>query len=105
METLNYAELKLSLLQTILMLDETEKLLEIQQFIANLIQLPAKEIDEKPIESFEEWNMQFDDSQDSEIYIEEYGMNLHEYRLQIYNAEQEEGISKEEFMTKLNNLE
>jgi len=55
--------------------------------------------------NYAEWNKQFDDKLNLDEYIEELGMTLQEFRLMIYNSEREKGMSKKEFLNKVNNWE
>ena len=52
--------------------------------------------------SFKEWNEQFEEDRDLETYLPEYGMTLYDFRFKIYNSERQEGVSKEEFMNRVN---
>ncbi len=107
METLNFAEQKLSLVQKILALNDINKMHQIQSYVNELlkyaqdIDTAEDEFDAKKI-SFLEWNKQFDDDRDLDTFIPEYGMKLRDFRFKIYNSERQDGLSKEEFIDKIN---
>lgn len=107
METLNFAEQKISLAQTILALNDITKMYQIQSYVNQILkEQPVNdneddEYDAKKL-SFEEWNEQFEDNLNMDDMIPEYGMTLKEFRLKIYNSERQEGMSKEEFLNKVN---
>ncbi|HAN77236.1 MAG TPA: hypothetical protein DCQ31_05405 [Bacteroidales bacterium] len=103
MENESLAELKISLVQTIFSLENADEILKIQNFINSLLfPINTENIDHEVELSFSEWNEQFDTNQNLDEFIEDYGMTLGEYRLLVYNSEQEEGISKDEFIEKIN---
>ncbi len=58
------------------------------------------EFDAKTL-SFSDWNKQFDDDMDLDSFTE-YGMTVRDFRLKIYNSERQQGMSKEEFINKVN---
>ena len=105
METLNFAEQKISLAQTILALTDTNKIYQIQSYVNKTLKynLLDKEVefDAKEL-SFSEWNKQFDDDRDLNIFLPEYGMKLRDFRFKVYNSERQEGMSKEEFINRVN---
>ena len=104
-ETQNLAEQKLALAQAIFNLHDSQKLAQIQSFVEKLTderQEAEHEYNAKLL-TFDEWNKQFDDDYNPDDYIPEYGMTLHEYRMKIYQAEKEEGMSKEHFSEKVKN--
>ena len=107
METLNFAEQKISLAQTILGLNDINKIYQIQTYINKILKF-TQEIEEVDDEfnakelSFSEWNKQFEDDKDLNIFLPEYGMKLRDFRFKIYNSERQEGLSKEEFINKVN---
>lgn len=107
METLNFAEQKISLAQTILALNDINKMYKIQSYINKILER-SQEIEEVEDEfdakelSFSEWNKQFDDNRDLNTFLPEYGMKLRDFRFKIYNSERQEGLSKEEFINKVN---
>ncbi len=105
METVNFAEQKISLAQTILALTDINKINQIQSFVNNILEynLLGKETEFNAKElSFSEWNKQFDDDRDLNTFLPEYGIKLRDFRFKIYNSEKQEGMSKEEFTTKVN---
>ncbi len=107
METLNFAEQKISLAQTILALNDINKIHQIQSYVNQLLfqqQEADDEFDAKTL-SFSEWNKQFDDELNLNDFIPEYGMTLLDFRLKIYNSERQQGISKEAFINEVNNWE
>ena len=100
METINFAEQKISLAQTILSLNDIKKISQIQLYVNKLLKKKHdinNEFDAKYL-SFNEWNNQFDDQEKLDEYFTEYGMTLREFRLEIYNSEKEKGMSKNEFI-------
>lgn len=101
MNNINLAEKKILLAKKIFALNDINKITQIQVFVNKLLDL--KKYDAKTI-GFYEWNEQFEDNLKLEEFIPEYGMSLKDFRLKIYNAEKEDGISKDEFLGKLNNL-
>ncbi len=107
METLNFAEQKISLAQKILALNDTEQMFQIQSYVDEILNYEQNtgsvkdEFDAKNL-SFYEWNKQFEDSRDLDTFLPEYGMKLRDFRLKIYNSEREGGLSKEEFVNKVN---
>ncbi len=105
METVNFSEQKISLVQTILALNDKNKISQIQLFVNDLLNKKLEndiEFDAKTL-SFLEWNEQFETSNLDE-FIPEYSMKLKDFRLKIYNSEREQGISKQDFVQKLKNL-
>ena len=111
MEALSFEKRKISLAQTILALNDTNKMFRIQTFIQEVLtdiseqktQKQENEYDAKLL-SFEQWNEQFDDEYNLNDFIPEYGMTIRDFRLQIYNSEQEQGMSKKAFFEKVKNL-
>ena len=107
MERLNFVEQKISLAQTILALKDINLFVKIQTNINELYNRQNKvkkfetDFDAKKL-SFEQWNKQFDDNCSLDDYIPEYGMKLFDFRLKIYNSEKEEGMTKLEFINKIN---
>lgn len=107
METLNFAEQKISLAQTILALNDINKMYLIQSYINKILERSQEiedledEFDAKKL-TFSEWNKQFDDNRDLNTFLPEYGMKLRDFRFKIYNSEKQEGLSKEEFINKVN---
>jgi len=105
MKTVNVAEQKISLAQTILGLNDMNKIFQIQLYIDELLTKKYEVntgFDAKTL-TFLEWNEQFENSTNLDDYIPEYGMKLHDFRLKIYNAEKEQGMSKQNFLKKLEN--
>ncbi|MEA3443193.1 MAG: hypothetical protein U9R19_00550 [Bacteroidota bacterium] len=110
MENLSFAEQKISLAQTILSLTDKNSFTQIQSYINSLYKGKRKSIkkqeddfDAKTL-TFDEWNKQFEDEYDLDDYIPEYGMSLHDFRLRIYKSEKETGITKQEFVAKMDSL-
>ena len=106
METINYAEHKISLAQTIFSINDVNKIFQIQSYVNKLIekkQPKENEFNAKLI-TFEDWNEQFDNEEKLDNYIEEYGMTVREFRLMLYNSEKGNGMSKQDFFEKVNNL-
>ena len=103
METMNYAEHKISLAQTIFALDDINKIVQIKSYINELVQLDNNDFDAKLL-TFKEWNKQFGDEYKLDDFSDQYGMTVGEFRLQIYNSEKSEGMSKKDFFQKLDNL-
>ncbi len=106
MKPTNFAEHKISLAQTILALDDINKIFQIKSYVNKLIHQEKVDNDEfdAKLLTFEKWNKQFDDDYKLDDFIHEYGMTVREFRLQIYNSEKGKGMSKHEFFKKVNNL-
>ena len=105
METINYAEQKILLAQTILALNDVNKISKIQSYVDELLQKKRdtdNEFDAKTL-SFLNWNKQFNDGLMLDDFIAEYGMTLRDFRMKIYNSEKQQGMSKETFVEKVNN--
>jgi hypothetical protein len=105
MRTVSVSEQKISLAQTILGLNDINKIVQIQQYVNELLDKKQKvttEFDAKTL-SFSEWNTQFENSTNLDDYIPEYGMKLRDFRLKIYNSEREQGMSKQDFLQKIQN--
>ncbi len=105
METLNFAEQKISLAQTILALNDINKMYQIQSYINKILERTQEVEDDFNAKklSFSEWNKQFDDNRDLNTFLPEYGMKLRDFRFKIYNSERQEGVSKEDFISRVNN--
>ena len=106
MDAINFAEEKISLAQTLLSLRDIDKFYRIQAYIQELLkeqEVQDEDFDAKRL-SFSEWNEQFDNEHNLTDFIPEYGMTVLDYRLKIYNSEREVGMSKDEFVNKLNGL-
>lgn len=109
METITFDKKKISLAQTILSLNDPKIMFQIESFIKEVTKekdiekLEEDEYDAQQL-SFEEWNKQFETDYKLDDYLPEYGMTVKEYRLKIYNSEKGNGMSKEQFFEKLNNL-
>lgn len=108
MEKLSFAEQKISLAQTILALTDINSFVQIQTYINELFsnKWKSKEYLEDDFDAkvltFDEWNKQFEDEYNLDDYIPEYGMKLRDFRLQIYKSEKGKGMSKQEFLNKVN---
>ena len=106
MENVSFAEQKISLAQTILALNDESSFVQIKKYIDELFSEESGvdvDIDfDAKVLTFEEWNKQFEDKDNLDDYIPEYGMKLRDFRLKIYNSEREEGMSKQEFVNKVN---
>ncbi len=103
MESIRFAEQKVSLAQTILALNDINKISQIQLYVDNLLnkkQMIDNEFDATK-QIFSEWNKQFENA-DLDEYISDYGTTLREFRMKIYNAEKEKGMTKQEFLQKVN---
>jgi len=112
-DTSNAAEQKVWLAQTILSLEDTTKLAQIQYFVQSILEpIEQEEVEEEEEENdydakqltFEEWNEQFDDTYELDDFLPEYNMTVREFRQSIYDSERGPGMSFDEFVTKLNNL-
>jgi hypothetical protein len=109
METITFDKKKISLAQTILSLKDPNIMFQIEAFIKKITKetstdnIEENEYDAKQL-SFEEWNNQFEDDYKLDDYLPEYGMTVKEYRLEIYNSERGNGMSKEQFFEKIDNL-
>lgn len=108
MEKINFAEQKISLAQTILALTDTKSFFQIQKYINDLYsnkeilnEYSENDYDAKVL-TFKQWNKQFEDDYKLDDYIAEYGMSLRDFRMKIYNSEKEKGMSKQEFVKKVN---
>ncbi len=107
MKRLDLAEQKVSLVQTILSLNDMSKISQIQSYVNEILEYSREveefedDFDAKKL-SFSEWNKQFDDNRDLDTFLPEYGMTLKDFRFKIYNSERQEGLSKEEFINKVN---
>lgn len=108
MEKINFAEQKISLVQTILSLKDIGFISQIEAFIKELVDTKSEDViqvqdnyDAK-LMAFNEWNKQFEGDVDLDDFIPEYGMTLRDFRLKIYNAEKGKGLTKNEFEEKLN---
>ncbi len=85
---------------------DVDKFHQIQAYVEELLrewQDPNEDFDAKKL-TFSEWNEQFDNGYNLTDFIPEYGMTVLDYRLKIYNSEREAGMSKDEFINKLNSL-
>lgn len=87
-------EKKLSLIQGLLLLKDESIIEKIDALIKKGLSLSTTAT---PI-SFEEWNQQFNDDQDLNTYVEEYGMTLGDFRRQMYEAETGETMTLESFL-------
>jgi hypothetical protein len=105
MNTIELTEQKKELAQIIFSLNDKKKINEIDNFIKQIIQkkdLINPGYNAKKM-TFTEWNKQFEDL-NLDIFLEEYGISLKDFRLKIYNSERENGISKESFFEKIDML-
>lgn len=100
METVNLEQQKNALVQTILSLTDKQKVLDIQKSVNKILNAGKKRYDAKFM-SFSDWNKQFDEV-DLNEYVEDYGMTIREFRKRIYDSERESGMSKSDFVTKVN---
>ena len=107
METQTLENRKILLAQKILSLDDTNVVLRIETFLDKLLadihEEKEEEFDAKLL-TFDDWNKQFDDEYKLDDFIPEYGMTVRDFRYKIYNSEKGDGMSKEVFFEKLNNL-
>ena len=108
MKNVSFAEQKISLAQTILALNDESSFIQIKKYIDELFIVERdvdvnieKDFDAKVL-TFEEWNKQFENKDDLDEYIPDYGMKLRDFRLKIYNSEREQGMTKKEFVNKVN---
>ena len=105
MEAYTFDKQKISLAQTILSLSDPELTLRIEAYVKELLKndslLESEEVFDANKLSFEEWNEQFEDDYILDDYIEEHGITVKEYRMQLYAAEKGEGMSKETLFEKL----
>ncbi len=106
MEIMTYEEQKISLAQTIFAINDRDKFFQIKSYITKLVENESSKIAESNAKllTFNEWNKQFDNTYKLDDFIEDYGMTVRKFRLQIYNSEKGEGMSKQVFFEKLNNL-
>ncbi len=105
MEAINYAEQKILLAQTILAITDADKISQIQLYVSNLLENTHNSESSTKLLSFSDWNKQFDDKLNLDDFIPEYKMTLKDFRMKIYNAEKEKGMSKKEFIERINELE
>ncbi|NOX47885.1 MAG: hypothetical protein GXO89_12995 [Chlorobi bacterium] len=93
MEKVNFAEQKISLVQTILSIKDVGFVTPIEKYIKELIKTEnegakgAEANFDAKLMTFNEWNNQFRDDCDLDDCIPEYGMTLHDFRLKTYNPE------------------
>ena len=90
MNTMTKSDYKLQVFKEI-MLVENELVLKqvykmVHDFLADYKELPVESLKGGKI-SFEEWNKQFIDNKDLDVFIPEYGSTLREFRKSIYESE------------------
>lgn len=92
-------EQKLSLIQGLLLVQDKSIIDQIDTIIKSSL---ASSISQSTFVNFETWNNQFQDNQDLDTVIEEYGMTLGEFRKQIWQSEMEEIVELEDFFNIIN---
>ena len=104
MESLNFVEKKILLAQMILAITDTDKITRISNYLNKMISEKNEKLtsDSERL-SFSVWNKQFENINKPDEYLAEYSMNLEEFRMKIFNAEKEQGMSKEIFTEKVKN--
>lgn len=110
MESLTLPELKSSIAEIIMQINDKDTLNKIKAFISDFSVTVKSAKIENTIEeeefdaselTFEEWNLQFIDSANLDDYLPEYAMTLKEFRLKIYNSERSPSYPISEFYEKL----
>ena len=104
MENISFAEQKISLAQTILALNDESSFIQIKKYIDDLFAVDTdieNDFDAKAL-SFDDWNKQFEDNDNLDDFVPDYDMTLRDFRLKIYNSERQKGMSKKEFINKVN---
>jgi len=103
---MTYEEQKILLAQTIFAINDKDKFFQIKSYINKLVKTEQSKTGEfnAKLLTFDVWNKQFDGAYKLDDFIEDYGMTVREFRLQIYNLEKGKGMSKQVFFEKLNNL-
>jgi hypothetical protein len=106
MKELDFAEQKISIVQTILALTDESSIYQIQNYLNKLVNSKSQKNQNEFLDTenitFEEWNKQFDGG-NLDSFMPEYGMKLRDFRMKIYKSEKELGLSKKEFVEKVNN--
>lgn len=94
---------KLKIIEKLLPLNNLEVLLKIQSFLGKT--LPSEDVPTKPSDSskeqtFEEWNLQFEDDENANLdeYLPEHAMSLRQLRQLIWEGEQSEAMTFEAFL-------
>lgn len=97
MREVKYINEKVALLKYILSIDNLEIIERIREFLDEL----DVDFNER---SFIKWNEQFESSNEVNEPLEEYGLNLGDFRKMIYEAEMSENIDVDKFHEKLKKI-
>ncbi|MBK9014574.1 MAG: hypothetical protein IPM82_11110 [Saprospiraceae bacterium] len=93
---------KLNIIEKLLPLNNLEVLLKIQSLLGKTLHggvVPANPDDSPKEQTFEEWNLQFEDDENTNLeeYLPEHGMSLRQFRQLIWEGEQSEAMTFEAF--------
>jgi hypothetical protein len=94
---------KLSIIEKILALNSMEVLLKIQSLVGKTLKDKQSELAPDNVfkgQSFEEWSLQFEDDEDTNLdeFLPEHGMTLLQLRRTIWEGEQGKEMTYSEFL-------
>ena len=107
---MNVTEYQNNIIRQVLLINEKDKLNEINYLLKKLIVLPLRDEDEKDLmefETFEDWDayLQSKDFKEPDEFLPEWNMTSYELRKFIWDAEHSgEYIPVEQFYEKLSEL-
>ncbi len=87
-------EQKLALIQGLLLIQDKSIIKQIDELIKLAL---SKDMDKPTYVDFQTWNEQFGTDENLEVYQEEYGMTLGEFRKQIWTAEMNDAVELDTF--------
>jgi hypothetical protein len=94
---------KLNIIEKLLPLNNLEVLLKIQSFLGKTLPngVVTNQIEDAPeTQTFEEWSLQFEDDENTNLdeYMPEHGMTLRQFRQLIWEGEQSEVMTFDDFL-------
>jgi hypothetical protein len=92
-------EQKLSLIQGLLLVQDKSIIDQIDTLIKAAL---TSNTQKSTFLNFETWNKQFQDDQNMDTMLEDYGMTLGEFRKQIWQSEMDEMVELDDFFEIIN---